>query len=114
MRAMQRVPMAEFEPALKKRLEELWGTPPNLYKALGNHPKLAAAWTEFSRTLRHDTRTSRALREIVILRGAQLMSSEYEWAQHLKMARNCGVSEGQIAALADWKHSQAFNEKEKA
>src|SRR6266540_2147387 len=49
MRAMQRVPLAEFEPALKKRREELWGAPPNLYRALGNHPQLTAAWTEVSR-----------------------------------------------------------------
>ena len=40
MRAMQRVPPAEFEPALKERLEQLWGTPPNLYRCLANHPKL--------------------------------------------------------------------------
>jgi len=106
--------MAEFEPALKKRLEELWGKPPNLYRALGNHPKLAAAWTEFSKTLRHDTRTTRELRELVILRGAQLMRSEYEWAQHLRMARKVGVPEAQIAALGNWRSSEAFSKKEKA
>ena len=60
MRAMQRVPLAQFEPALARRLQELWGEPPNLYKALGNHPKLIAAWTEFSKTLRYDTRTPRS------------------------------------------------------
>src|SRR5678810_465198 len=86
-----RVPLADFEPALKKRLEELWGTPPNLYRCLGNHPALIAAWTEFSRMLRYDTRTPRALRELVILRGGQVMGSEYEWAQHLPMARKAGV-----------------------
>jgi alkylhydroperoxidase family enzyme len=111
---MKRVPMAEFEPILKKKLEELWGTPPNLYKALGNHAKLVAAWTEFSKTLRHDTRTPRALRELVILRGAQLMRSEYEWAQHLAMARKAGVREAQIAALAGWASSPEFNAREKA
>ena len=111
---MPRVPLAEFEPALKKRLEELWGTPPNLYKALANHPQLAAAWTEFSKTLRHDTRTPRKLRELVILRGAQLMRSEYEWAQHLAMARKAGVSEGQISHLHNWKNSPVFDEREKA
>jgi hypothetical protein len=31
---MSRVPLAEFEPQLTKRLDELWGTPPNLYRAL--------------------------------------------------------------------------------
>ena len=111
---MERVPLAQFEPALKSRLEELWGQPPNLYKALGNHPKLVAAWTEFSKTLRHDTRTPRSLRELVILRGAQLMRSEYEWAQHLPMARKAGVSEAQIKDLASWKTSAHFTPKEKA
>lgn len=111
---MQRVPLADFEPQLKKRLEELWGTPPNLYKALANHPQLVAAWTEFSKTLRHDTRTPRALRELVILRGAQLMRSEYEWAQHLPMARKAGVSEAQIQSLASWKTSPSFDAREKA
>src|SRR4029077_18585934 len=112
--SMQRVPLADFEPALRKRLEELWGEPPNLYKALGNHPKLIAAWAEFSKTLRYDTRTPRALRELVILRGAQLMRSEYEWAQHLKMARKAGISDAQIQALSSWKSSNLFDAREKA
>jgi alkylhydroperoxidase family enzyme len=111
---MPRVPLAEFEPALKIRLEELWGTPPNLYRALANHAPLVAAWTEFSKVLRYDTRTPRALRELVILRGAQLMRSEYEWAQHLAMARRSGVREEQISALADWRGSAQFDEREKA
>jgi alkylhydroperoxidase family enzyme len=111
---MPRVPLADFEPALKKRLEELWGTPPNLYRCLGNHPKLVAAWTEFSKTLRYDTRTPRALRELVILRGAQLMRSEYEWAQHVGMARKAGVREAQIARLNSWSSSGEFDAKERA
>lgn len=111
---MPRVPLAEFEPALKKRLEELWGTPPNLYRALANHPQLVAVWTEFSKVLRYDTRTPRALRELVILRGAQLIRSEYEWAQHLPMARKAGVREAQIAALSAWRASTEFDAREKA
>lgn len=111
---MQRVPPAEFEPALKKRLEELWGTPPNLYRALANHPKIIAAWAEFANTVRNGTRTPRSLREIVILRCAQLSRSEYEWAHHLKMARKAGVRDSQIAALADWRASPEFDAKEKA
>jgi alkylhydroperoxidase family enzyme len=106
--------MAEFEPVLKKRLEELWGTPPNLYRGLANHPSLIAAWTEFANTLRHASRTPRALRELVILRGAQVAGSEYEWAQHLKMARKAGVREAQITALPGWRASPEFDEKEKA
>jgi alkylhydroperoxidase family enzyme len=111
---MPRTPLAAFEPAMQKRLEELWGTPPNLYHCLANHPRLVAAWSDFSKALRHDTRTPRALRELVILRGAQLMRSEYEWAQHLKMARKAGISDAQIQALSSWKSSNLFDAREKA
>ena len=99
---------------MKKRLEDLWGTPPNLYHCLANHPGLVAAWSDFSKALRHDTRTPRALRELVILRGAQLMRSEYEWAQHLKMARKAGVTDAQIEALSSWKKSDLFDARQKA
>ncbi len=111
---MQRVPMADFEPGLKKRLEELWGRPVNLYRALANHAPLTAAWTEFANSIRHDSRTPRTLRELMILRTAQLARSEYEWAQHLKMARKTGVREAQIEALARWRESPEFDPRERA
>ena len=111
---MQRVPSAGFDPVLQKRLEELWGEPVNLYRALGNHPALTAAWTEFANAIRHDSRTPRALREIMILRTAQIARSEYEWAHHLRMARKAGVSETKIAALGDWRACAAFDAKERA
>jgi alkylhydroperoxidase family enzyme len=111
---MQRVPSAGFEPPLQKRLEELWGKPVNLYRALGNHPALTAAWTEFANAIRHDSRTPRALRELMILRTAQIAKSEYEWAHHLRMARKAEVSEAKIAALAGWRASREFDARERA
>jgi len=111
---MQRVPAASFDPVLQRRLEELWGKPVNLYRALGNHPGLAAAWTEFANAIRHDSKTPRALREIMILRTAQIARSEYEWAHHLRMARKAAVPEEKIAALAGWRASKAFDARERA
>lgn len=114
MPSMQRVPNATFSPQLDARLKELWGTPVNLYRALGNHPGLVAAWTEFANAIRHDSRTPRALRELMILRTAQIARSEYEWAHHLRMARKAGVPEAQVAALAGWRDSSVFNARERA
>ena len=111
---MQRVPSVQFEPVLQKRLEELWGKPVNLYRALGNHPALTAAWTEFANAIRHDSKTPRALREIMILRTAQIARSEYEWAHHLRMARKAEVSEAKIAALPSWRTSGEFSARERA
>jgi alkylhydroperoxidase family enzyme len=106
--------MAEFEPKLRRRLEELWGKPVNLYRALGNQPALVGAWTEFFNAIRHESRTPRALREIMILRTAQIARSEYEWAHHLAMARKAGVREGQIGELASWRASKHFDDRERA
>jgi AhpD family alkylhydroperoxidase len=106
--------MAEFAPELQKRLEALWGKPVNLYRALGNQPSVVAAWTEFFNSVRHESRTPRKLREIMILRTAQIARSEYEWAHHLGMARKAGVHEEQIAELARWRDSQRFDERERA
>jgi AhpD family alkylhydroperoxidase len=106
--------MAEFEPKLRRRLEQLWGKPVNLYRALGNQPALLAAWTEFFNAIRHESRTPRGLREIMILRTAQIARSEYEWAHHLAMARKAGVREGQIAELASWRASTRFDDRERA
>ena len=50
----------------------------------------------------------------MILRTAQVARSEYEWAHHLGMARNAGVSEEKIAALAGWRAAKAFDAKERA
>jgi alkylhydroperoxidase family enzyme len=111
---VQRVPFASFEPALLERLEALWGRPVNLYRVLANQPRLVAAWTEFFQSLRAESRTPRALRELMILRSAQLAGSEYEWAQHLRMARKAGVREAQIASLADWRESGEFDDRERA
>jgi 4-carboxymuconolactone decarboxylase len=111
---VQRVPAAGFNPVLQKRLEDLWGKPVNLYRALGNHPALTAAWTEFANAIRNESRTPRALRELMILRTAQIARSEYEWAHHLRMARKAGVDEAKIAALAQWRTSTEFDARERA
>jgi alkylhydroperoxidase family enzyme len=39
------------------------------------------------------------LRELAILRVAKLADAEYEWVQHVPIARQAGVAEAQVAAL---------------
>jgi alkylhydroperoxidase family enzyme len=49
----------------------------------------------------------------MILRGAQLCHSEYEWFQHEKMAKACGISQEKIDSINEWQTSSRFDEKEK-
>ena len=109
-----RYPLAEIPADIAADLAARGGTPFNLYKVLANAPKMLAAWIPFAWTLRAECRTPRVLRELMILRTAQLQSSAYEWHQHRIMARNAGVSEAQVAELAMWRASADFDPKEKA
>lgn len=85
-----------------------------LYRVLAHNPPLLRSYAELARTLRYEAQTPRALRELVILRIAQLCASEYEWQHHRKMAQDAGVREGQVAALAEWATSPEFDDAERA
>ena len=86
----------------------------NLYHALAHAPRLLEAWIDFSWALREQCETPRPLRELLILRTAQLMHSPYEWHQHRRMAAEAGVREHQVAELAMWRTSPAFDAAERA
>jgi alkylhydroperoxidase family enzyme len=111
---MPRYPYADPAPAIAERIASLGGQPLNLYRVLGNQPSLLSAWVEFAYSLRRDCQSPRPLRELMILRTAQMMQSAYEWHQHKIMARGAGVSEVQMAELATWRDSDTFDAREKA
>lgn len=53
------------------------------------------------------------LRELAILRIAQLHGARYEWAQHVPIAIGTGVSKEQIKELENWRESGLFDEEDK-
>lgn len=87
---------------------------PNLYRVLGNAPAMLRAWLDFAWPLRSEPHTSRALRELAILRGAQVSDAHYEWTRHVPMALEAGVTQAQLDALSTWRESPLFSEQEKA
>lgn len=87
---------------------------PELYRTLGNSPRLLRAWTEFAWPLRHEAQTSRGLRELMIMRVAQLTESTTEWAAHWKMAVEHGNPPEKLEQLTDWQRSDAFDDVEQA
>ena len=87
---------------------------PNLYRVLGASPEMLKSWIDFAWSLRLDARTPRGLRELMIMRGAQISGVAYEWAHHWPMALAAGVSEDKLHALADWRESALFSDEERA
>jgi 4-carboxymuconolactone decarboxylase len=64
------------------------------------HPALTKAWLSFNGHLFHSTLSDR-IREMVTVRIAWLRRGEYEWAQHVRMARVAGMSDDEIAAISE-------------
>jgi alkylhydroperoxidase family enzyme len=90
------------------------GQPLNIHLVQGFAPKLARARLDMAYALRYDVVTPALLREMAILRIGQILNSEYELDQHVPLAKVCGVTDAQIAALPDWRASALFDEKQRA
>ncbi|CAF1232134.1 unnamed protein product [Rotaria sordida] len=109
-----RLPLKDIPFELQQKIIDLDGRPDlNLYKVLANNPTLLRSWIDFAYSLRRNCTTSRQLRELMILRSAQLFNSQYEWFQHEQMAKQCGVSIEKIDSIKEWQKSSLFDEKEK-
>jgi alkylhydroperoxidase family enzyme len=102
---------SDSEPLLG--VEQRGGQVSHLYRCLANQPVLLKAWTDFAWTLRADCETPRALRELLILRAAQLTSSQYLWDDHISFAREAGLADAQIHALSSWQSSDRFDVRER-
>jgi alkylhydroperoxidase family enzyme len=85
-----------------------------LYRMLAHAPRLLKGYSGLANSLRHEAQTPRELRELVILRIAQLTGSAYEWSHHREMAAAAGVEEGKVGELASWRTSAAYDPRERA
>lgn len=73
----------------------------NVLGLLANHPVLARAFHTFNGHVLFGTTLSVRQRELLVLRVAAVRDAEYEWAQHVVQARDAGISDAEIARVAD-------------
>jgi alkylhydroperoxidase family enzyme len=107
----------ESDPVLKELFDESrarGGDIINLHLTLGHAPHVAKASRAMAYALRFHAKAPRALRELAIMRTAQIVGSEYEWNQHQPMALAVGIFQAQLDALATWRDSDLFDERERA
>ncbi|TDC71850.1 carboxymuconolactone decarboxylase family protein [Actinomadura sp. GC306] len=70
----------------------------NALATLVRHPRLTRKFLPFSAHLLMRSTLPARLRELAILRVARLRDCAYEWAEHLKIAAQAGLSEDEIEA----------------
>lgn len=72
----------------------------NILGTLAHHPALARAFLTFNGHLLMATTLTARQRELLVLRVAAVSKSSYEWAQHLFLAGDVGITNDEIAWIA--------------
>ena len=118
--SVARLPLLPLEPvdevtaAVFEAFRQEGRDPIALYRVLAHSPPMLRAYAGLARGLRYEAATPRALRELMILRTAQLTGSDYEWAHHRAMATANAVPEEKVSELAQWRSSALFDARERA
>jgi alkylhydroperoxidase family enzyme len=73
----------------------------NALGTLARHPALTRAYHTFNGHILFATTLSPRIRELLILRVALVRQAEYEWAQHVVLARDAGLTPDEISRIAD-------------
>jgi alkylhydroperoxidase family enzyme len=87
--------------------------PSNILGVFSWHPALAKAWFGFNNHLFHSTLSARD-RELATVRIAWLRRGEYEWAQHVRMAKSAGLSEAEVDAIMAGPDSPSWGPRDAA
>ncbi len=70
----------------------------NIMRTLANHPDLMRRWMVFANHILGKSTLPVRERELLILRIGYLCQSGYEWGQHVLIAREAGMTDGEIRA----------------
>ena len=86
----------------------------NVFRVWLHHPKLARWLSDLIMGLLWEGRLDARLRELVIMRLGWATRSEYEWAQHWRIALGLGIDADDVAAVRDWRSHPGFGPAERA
>ena len=104
---------SELRPLVERIVAER-GSVLHLYQMLLHSPPLAEGWLVFMTAVRQKLDLPGSLRELVIMRVAQLNGAPYEAEQHAPIALEEGLSAMQLAALHDWREATVFDAAQRA
>lgn len=110
---MARIPYADPEkPETRELVERIIkerGSVLHLYQMLLHSGPVAEGWLNYLTAIRHKCSLNGAIRELVIVRVAQLNGAQYEADQHIPIALKEGVTQQQIDDLQNWRDSTSYD-----
>ena len=90
------------------------GTVMNTYSTIIRHPRLYPPRATFGLYLRRESSLPPKTREILIMRTAHLIGTQYEWAHHIEGARAAGLTDKDISRIADGPDAAGWNDEQRA
>ena len=81
----------------------------NVLSTLVRHPKLTRAYLRFSSYLLYGSTLPPRIREQIILRVAHRRDCAYEWAHHVEIGKEAGLSNADIEAARTGQSKDAFD-----
>ncbi len=86
----------------------------NIFRTLAHHPKLLKRWTVFGNHVLFKNTLPARERELLILRTGWLRRSEYEWGQHVRIAKGSGISDAEIERVKEGPDADGWDEADAA
>ena len=115
---MARLPYADLtQPDVSPLAQEFIasrGTVLHLHHMLMHSGPIAREWLKYLNAIRYHNSLNGAVREMVIVRIAQLNRAPYEAEQHEPIALKEGMTQAQLDEMERWESSSLFSEQEKA
>lgn len=88
--------------------------PPHVFTTLARHRRLFRAWLHFAGRLMPGGTLPRTHTELVILRVSFNCGCDYEWDHHAALGRRAGLSDEQIARVAEGPEADGWTDQERA
>ncbi len=85
----------------------------NVFGTMLHHPALFRRWLPFANHILGKSTISVRDREVLILRTAWRVRSEYEWGQHVLIARHAGMSEEEITMARNGPDDAGLEERDR-
>ncbi|MBM3674994.1 MAG: carboxymuconolactone decarboxylase family protein [Actinobacteria bacterium] len=86
----------------------------NIFGTLGHHPDLMRRWLVFGNHVLSKSTLSGRDRELAILRAGWRCRAPYEWGQHVVIARREGITDEEIAQIAEGPDAAGWSPHEAA
>jgi len=90
----------------------LTGDAANIFRTLARNPGVFRKWMPFGGKLLIGSKLPARERELLILATAWECGSEYEWGQHIRIGRDAGLTDEEMARIAQGRSATGWSDQD--